>query len=104
MHWPGAKAQRSIGADESMDLDEIEEKQLEHDHALNIKSLNYGFNQLKLAEEKSKKETRLPHNKKVKLTLNIGAFIRKAVRNGKEKIMSTYWSYHGSLTTPCKYI
>jgi len=100
MHWPGAKSQRSLGVDESMDLDELEEKQLEHDHELNIKSLNYGFSQLKIAEEQSKKETRLPHSKKMKLTLNIGAFIRKAVRNGKEKIMSTYWSYHGSMTTP----
>ena len=84
-----------------MDLDEVEEQQMEQDHALNVRSLSYGFN--KLAEMNNDIETRAPHkthNNKIKLNLNVGAFIRKAVRNGKDKHMSTYWSYQGSLTTP----
>ena len=90
-----------------MDLDDVEEKQLEYDHELNIKSLQYGFNQLKESESETK-ETRLesrqnyPHMKRIQLTLNVGAFIRKAIRNGRDKTMSTYWSYKGSLTTPRK--
>ena len=100
MHWPGANGKRALH--ESMDLDEVEEKQLEHDHELNIKSLQYAFSQLKESEGETK-ETRVPHMKRIKMTLNVGAFIRKAIRNGADKTMSTYWSYKGSLTTPCKY-
>merc|ERR1719356_851775 len=82
-----------------MDLDEVEEKLLEHDHELNIKSLQYAFSQLKDSEAETK-ETRAPHMKRIKMTLNVGAFIRKAIRNGADKTMSTYWTYKGSLTTP----
>ena len=84
-----------------MDLDEVEEQQMEHDHALNVRSLSYGFT--KLAELSNNVEKRNPHkthNRKIPLNLNVGAFIRKAVRNGANKHMSTYWSYMGSLTTP----
>merc|ERR1711962_1402609 len=97
MHWPGANAKRALH--KSMDLVEVEEKQLEHDHELDIKSLQYAFSQLKESESETK-ETRAPHMKRIKMTLNVGAFIRKAIRNGADKTMSTYWSYMGSLTTP----
>ena len=100
MHWPGAAAgKRSIT--ESMDLDEVEEKQMEFDHELNMKSLRNALTQLKTSD--NVKETRAPHMKRLKLTLNVGAFIRKAIRNGADKTMSTYWSYKGSLTTPGEY-
>jgi len=101
IHWPGAHSKRSAKIDPSMDLDEVEEQQMEQDHALNVRSLSYGF--AKLAEMNNDIETRNPHkthNNKIKLNLNVGAFIRKAVRNGNNKHMSTYWSYQGSLTTP----
>ena len=39
----------------------------------------------------------------VPLRLNPGAFIRKATNRGYHKNdYSTYWTYHGSLTTPSK--
>ena len=103
MHWPGAHSgKRSANPlyDASMDLDEVEEKQMEYDHSLNVRSLSYGFSKLGLSNNDV--ETRTPHTDSIKLTLNIGAFIRKAVRNGADKTMSTYWSYKGSLTTPGK--
>ena len=108
MHWPGARGKRSTDA--QMSLDEIEESQLEYDHELNLKSLQYAFDQLKV-DEKAEETDRVkrsvtpkpPHMKRMKLTLNVGAFIRKAIRSGRDKTMSTYWSYKGSLTTPsCK--
>jgi len=119
MHYPGAKnGKGKRSTDAQMSLDEIEEDQLEYDHDLNLRSLQYAFDQLKNdenAEETHRVKrsghqptakppvTRKPHNKKMKLTLNVGAFIRKAIRNGRDKTMSTYWSYKGSLTTPsCK--
>ena len=106
MHHPGAYdgngKPKTRALHESMDLDEVEEKQLEYDHELNIKSLQYAFSQLKKSESDTK-ETRAAHMKRIKMTLNVGAFIRKAIRNGADKTMSTYWSYKGSLTTPCKY-
>ena len=83
-----------------MDLVDVEEQQMEHDHSLNMRSLSYGFSKLGKLNKQNEKEKRTPHSDKIKLTLNVGAFIRKAVRNGKEKEMSTYWSYKGSLTTP----
>merc|ERR1712135_269614 len=83
--------------------DEIEESQLEYDHELNLKSLQYAFDQLKVDEnaeethrvKRSNHVTHKPHMKRMKLTLNVGAFIRKAIRNGRDKTMSTYWSYKG---------
>ena len=80
---------------------DVEEQVMERDHNLNMRQLRYGFSQLKGNENAI--ETREPHMKKIKLTLNIGAFIRKVIRNGKDKTMSTYWTYKGSMTTPCKY-
>ena len=102
MHWPGAHSKRSLRKlaklDSSIDLEEVEEQQMEHDHALNVRSLSYGFT--KLAEMNNNVGKRAPHNNKIPLNLNVGAFIRKAIRNGADKHMSTYWSYMGSLTTP----
>ena len=110
MHWPGAKNGRGKrSTDAQMSLDEIEENQLEYDHELNLKSLQYAFDQLKADENNEETDrvkrqvTRRPHMKRLKLTLNVGAFIRKAVRNGRDKTMSTYWTYKGSLTTPGEY-
>jgi len=104
IHWPGAasdakrSAKRNPLFDPAMDLEDVEEKQMEHDHSLNMRSLSYGFSKLgKLNKEVEKRE---PHTDKIKLTLNVGSFIRKAIRNGKENVMSTYWTYKGSLTTP----
>jgi len=96
LHWPGAK--NMMGRSLDMDLKEVEEQVMERDHELNMRQLQYGFAQLKAQE--NAKETRMPHMKRVKLTLNVGAFIRKVVRNGIDKTMSTYWTYKGSLTTP----
>ena len=80
------------------DLKDVEEQQMEYDHELNMRQLQYGFSQLKVADDA--KDTRTPHQKRIKMTLNVGAFIRKVVRNGADKTMSTYWTYMGSLTTP----
>merc|ERR1712198_94497 len=50
MHWPGAHSKRSLRKlaklDSSIDLEEVEERQMEHDHALNVRSLSYGFTKL----------------------------------------------------------
>jgi len=107
IHWPGAwngagnpgNGRKKRALHESMDLDDVEEKQLEQDHELNIKSLQYAFSQL-MESEAETKETRVPHMKRIPMRLAPGAFIRKATRNGADKTMSTYWTYMGSLTTP----
>ena len=105
MHHPGAKGKGRRSTDDQMSSNEIEEDQLEYDHELNLRSLQYAFDQLKVDEnaEESRRVKRTPHTKRMKLTLNVGAFIRKAIRNGRDKTMSTYWSYKGSLTTPSEY-
>jgi len=77
-------------------VEATEEAELEHYHNLNMRSLSYGFSKVMEA----KKEKRVPHEDDMMLKLNVGAFIRKATRNGKDKTMSTYWTYKGSLTTP----
>merc|ERR1712080_352949 len=61
-----------------------------------MRSLMYGMNQLSANEKKRSAKA----GQKQKLTLNVGAFIRKATNNGADKTMSTYWTYKGSLTTP----
>ena len=99
MHWPGAGGRRKRSLD--MDLKDVEEGVMERDHDLNMRQLHYAFSQLKIQE--SNKEARTPHMRKVSLTLNIGAFIRKVIRNGVDKTMSTYWTYKGSMTTPGEY-
>merc|ERR1719430_1998878 len=83
MNWPGS-GRRKRSTDAQMSLDEIEEAQLEYDHELNLKSLQYAFDQLKVDEntnESHRVKRNGPHMKRMKLTLNVGAFIRKAIRN-----------------------
>jgi len=82
---------------EMRSADDIEEEELEHYHGLNMRSLSVGMSELAAAKEKrgSKAEPG-----ETKLKLNIGAFLRKATRNGYSKSMSTYWTYRGSRTTP----
>ena len=97
MKWPGAHA-RSRSLD--MDLKKSEDQIMERDHELNMQQLQYGFIQLEANDnEKEKRGAQIMRfHKKIPLTLNIGAFIRKAIRNGWS--MSTYWTYKGSCTTP----
>jgi hypothetical protein len=67
---------------------------------MNMRSLINGFNGL----NKAKREKREASTSRgYYVTLNIGAFIRKATNNGKDKTMSTYWTYQGSETVPGKY-
>jgi len=79
-----------------------EEKRAYHDHKeheMNMKSLAKGFKRLaRMADNKDKK--RANSDGETVLSLNVGAFIRKATNNGADKTMSTYWTYKGSLTTP----
>ena len=99
IHWPGANSKRAL----DMDLKDVEEEVMERDHQLNMRNIQYAFSQFK--EMDNAKQKREPFNnsmRKIKMTLNVGAFIRKATRNGADKTMSTYWTYKGSLTTPCK--
>ena len=102
MNWPGAHA-RSRSLD--MDLKKSEDQIMERDHELNMQQLQYGFIQLEVNDnDKEKRGAQIMRfHKKIPLTLNIGAFIRKVVRNGMDKTMSTYWTYKGSMTTPCEY-
>ena len=72
----------------------------DHDHELNMRGLHFGLNEL-TEVKRQKREAKL---EEVKLRLNPGAFIKKALQNGYDKTMSTYWTYKGSLTTPGKYI
>ena len=78
---------------ESMDEEEIDEM----DHAMNMRELQYGFEQLR-DEGDSSVEKR--GQTQIKLTLNPGAFISKAINKGKANRIATYWTYKGSLTYP----
>ena len=83
-------------------IDEIEERKaakLEHTHDMNMRSLMFGMNSLAAQHKKRDAEA----DQTQKLTLNVGAFIRKATNRGADKTMSTYWTYKGSLTTPSEY-
>merc|ERR1712055_1183763 len=72
MHWPGANGRRKRSTDAQMSLDEIEENQLEYDHELNLKSLQYAFDQLKV-DENAEETHRIKRAsmKRMKLTLNV---------------------------------
>ena len=78
-----------------MDEEEIDEM----DHAMNMRELQYGFEQLR-DEGDSSVEKR--GQTQIKLTLNPGAFISKAINKGKANKIATYWTYKGSLTYPGK--
>jgi len=77
-------------------VEEKMDEEVDYYHEVNMRSLHYGLNQMKEAKLKNREAA----EEEVKLKLNIGAFIRKAIRNGRDKTMSTYWTYKGSLTTP----
>lgn len=78
------------------ELEELKEAELEHTHDVNMRSLMFGMNSLAAKQKKREAEA----GQEQKLTLNVGAFIRKATNRGADKTMSTYWTYKGSLTTP----
>ena len=86
-------------------LDENEVTEIDHD--MNMRNLQYGFDQLRGPSENqaneierfSERQTR----NQVKLSLNVGAFIRKALNKGKKNNIAKYWTYKGSLTYPGKF-
>jgi len=78
---------------ESMDEEEIAEM----DHDMNMRELQYGFEQLRDDGDSSIEKR---GQKQVKLRLNPGAFISKAINKGKANRIATYWTYKGSLTYP----
>ena len=86
-------------------LDENEVTEIDHD--MNMRNLQYGFDQLRGPSENqaneigrfSERQTRT----QVKLSLNVGAFIRKATNKGKRNTIAKYWTYKGSLTYPGKF-
>lgn len=77
-------------------LEERKAARLEHTHDMNMRSLMFGMNSLAAQQKKRDAEA----GQTQKITLNVGAFIRKATNRGADKTMSTYWTYKGSLTTP----
>lgn len=81
-------------------LEERKAARLEHTHDMNMRSLMFGMNSLAAQQKKRDAEA----GQTQKLTLNVGAFIRKATNRGADKTMSTYWTYKGSLTTPSEYV
>ena len=61
------------------------------------------FDQLFADDNARRVKRQILHHTEVKLRLNPGAFLRKATNRGYHaNEYSTYWTYHGSLTTPCK--
>jgi len=90
------------------ELEELDENELtEIDHDINMRNLQYGFDQLRGPSEKQTNEVeRFPEvraTNQVKLSLNVGAFIRKALNKGKRNNIAKYWTYKGSMTYPgCK--
>jgi len=79
---------------ESMDEDEIAEM----DHAINMRALQYGFEQLRDGGDSSVEKRKT--QKQIRLTLAPGAFISKAINKGIANRIATYWTYKGSLTYP----
>ncbi len=61
------------------------------------------FEQLFAEDNAHRVKRQILHHTEVELRLNPGAFIRKATNRGwHANEYSTYWTYHGSLTTPSK--
>ena len=65
-----------------------------------MRGLHFAINKL----TETKRQKREAREEQLTLRLNPGAFVKKALANGKDKTMSTYWTYKGSLTTPGKYV
>jgi len=90
----GKRAEEFTESDvEALDENDIDEV----DHDMNMRNLQYGFEQLGLSGDSSvdKRATT-----EVRLPLNIGAFIRKATNKGASNKVAKYWTYQGSLTYP----
>ena len=79
----------------------------EIDHDMNMRMLQYGFDQLTGQSENlgneieifPERQIKMRPISQVKLSLNPGAFIRKAIN----KRLANYWTYKGSFTYPGKY-
>lgn len=69
------------------------EENEELDHEISMRNLDNALKQFTRADGKTKRQAMWS----VVVNLNIGAFIRKATRNGGDKTMSTYFTYNGSL-------
>ena len=91
------KRQAELTESEIEELDESEIDEVDHD--MNMRMLQYGFEQLKESESSNAKGQR-SSDKITRLWLNVGAFTRKATRSGGEGVLAKYWTYKGSLTTP----
>ena len=74
---------------------------------MNMRNLQYGFDQLRGPSEKQANEVERfleqRATNQVKLSLNVGAFIRKALNKGKKNNIAKYWTYKGSMTYPGKF-
>ena len=98
-HYHPGGHKKSVN-DSQRSIEDRMDDEADYYHEVNMRSLHYGLTQIK----EDRIENRAPTKKTIKLKLNPGAFIRKSIRNGGDKTMSTYWTYRGSLTTPGKYI
>jgi hypothetical protein len=65
----------------------------DNDHLVELRNLQRAVE--KLHAKRAKRDT-----EGEKLMWNPGAMLRKATNPGGDKSMSTYFTYHGSLTTP----
>ena len=89
------KREEELTEEDVESLDENEVTEIDHD--MNMRKLQYGFEQLREDGDSSVEER---GSKQVKLSLNVGAFIRKAINKGRGNRIATYWTYKGSLTYP----
>ena len=75
----------------------------EEDQMEEMTRFHKAFEQLFALDSAGRVKRQILHHTEVNLRLNPGAFIRKATNRGyHKKEYSTYWTYHGSLTTPSK--
>ena len=75
----------------------------EEDQMEEMARFHKAFEQLFAQDSAGRVKRQILHHTEVNLRLNPGAFIRKATNRGyHKKEYSTYWTYHGSLTTPSK--
>ena len=87
---PKARRKREADADEEAQMVEMAR-------------FHEAFEQLFAEDNARRVKRQILHHTEVKLRLNPGAFIRKATNRGwHANEYSTYWTYHGSLTTPSK--
>jgi len=97
--WKFHHQKRAMKEETDEEITEEKRAELEdNDHELNMRSLHHGLN--KLHKESKLQKKRAVEGGEAMVKLNVGAFLRKATSNGKDKTMSTYFTYKGSLTTP----